>query len=52
MILDNIDLMEAFIDQLAQMRAVAEVDRVISASYNSRRLHKEVKRNLKLKLLT
>ncbi|KAI7858510.1 CCR4-Not complex component, Not1-domain-containing protein [Circinella umbellata] len=40
-ILDNIDLMEAFIDQLAQMRAVAEVDRVISASYNSRRLHQE-----------
>ncbi|KAI9271555.1 CCR4-Not complex component, Not1-domain-containing protein [Phascolomyces articulosus] len=40
-ILDNIELMEAFIDQLGQMRAIAEVDRVISASYSSRRVHKE-----------
>ncbi|KAI9496644.1 CCR4-Not complex component, Not1-domain-containing protein [Zychaea mexicana] len=40
-ILDNMDLMEAFVDQLGQMRAINEVDKVIAASYNSRRVHRE-----------
>ncbi|KAI8149734.1 CCR4-Not complex component, Not1-domain-containing protein [Fennellomyces sp. T-0311] len=40
-ILDNMELMEAFIEQLGQMRAIGEIDRAIAASYSSRRAHRE-----------
>ncbi|KAI9314115.1 CCR4-Not complex component, Not1-domain-containing protein [Dichotomocladium elegans] len=39
--LDNLNLMDAFIEQQAQMRAISEVERLMAPSYSSRKLHNE-----------